>query len=49
LFTGVRRIAALEIEVDGEVMPECRDIFIAKNFLLFSGDHEINVSYEVDA
>lgn len=47
LFTGVRRIAALSIELDGELMPECRDLPIGVGVLLTSDNHDIDVSYEV--
>lgn len=47
LFSGVKRIVSLTITVDGEEYPECRDVNIAKDVLLVSGDHEIELNYEV--
>lgn len=47
LFRGIKRIISLEIEVDGDVYPECRDVLIGVGILLSSGEHEIDVQYEV--
>ena len=49
LFDGVKRIVSLEIEVDGEVYPECRDVPVNAGILLTSGIHEIEIDYEVGA
>lgn len=46
LFTGVKRIVSLQIELDGQVYPECRDVPIGQGLLLTSGEHDIQVNYE---
>ncbi|MCP4925659.1 MAG: putative baseplate assembly protein [Gammaproteobacteria bacterium] len=48
LSAGVKRIVSLEIELDHEVYPECRDVPLADGILLRNGGHEIEVNYEVD-
>ena len=47
LGSGVKRIVSLEIELDHEVYPECRDVPLAAGVLLRNGEHEIEVNYEV--
>jgi len=47
LFNGVKRIVALQIEIDGEAYPECQDVPIDVGILLTNGDHDIQVDYEV--
>lgn len=42
---GVDSIERLLIRLDGEATPECRDIPIAANALLFSDGHRIDVNY----
>ena len=49
LFNGVKRIESLQIELDGEAMPECKDVDIGLGILLESDEHDIDVSYEVNA
>ncbi|MBR0820223.1 putative baseplate assembly protein [Bradyrhizobium liaoningense] len=40
---GVDSIERLVITVDGEDFPECKDVPIAANSLLFSGEHQLEV------
>lgn len=47
LFGGVKRIASLRVELDGELYPECQDIAVATGMLLTSGEHQVQVNYEV--
>jgi predicted phage baseplate assembly protein len=47
LFSGVKRLVSLTIELDGEPYPECRDVPLDLGFLLRNGAHEIDVNYEV--
>jgi conserved hypothetical protein, phage tail-like region len=47
LFRGVKRLVSLRIELDGELYPECRDVPIDVGVLLRSGEHQIDVNYEV--
>jgi predicted phage baseplate assembly protein len=47
LRPGVRRVAALTIEVDGETCPVCSDVPLPDGLLLQSGEHDIRVDYEV--
>jgi predicted phage baseplate assembly protein len=47
LFSGVKRIVTLDIEVDGDSYPACQDVTIATDMLLSNGEHEITVNYEV--
>jgi predicted phage baseplate assembly protein len=47
LFGGVKRLVSLSIELDGEPYPECRDVPLDIGFLLRSGEHQIEVNYEV--
>jgi predicted phage baseplate assembly protein len=49
LFSGVKRIVSLQIEVDGDVYPECRDVPINIGILLSNGEHEVQVDYEVSS
>jgi hypothetical protein len=47
LRPGVKRIAELTIEIDGEPYPACRDVPLEDGMLLVSGEHEIRLDYEV--
>ena len=47
LMPGVRRVASLTIEVDGESCPVCTDVPVPDGVLLTSGAHDISVDYEV--
>jgi len=47
LFTGVKRIASLIIEVNGVEYPECQDVIIGEGILLTNGNHDVQVNYEV--
>ncbi|TGD76175.1 putative baseplate assembly protein [Mangrovimicrobium sediminis] len=49
LFSGVKRLVSLQIELDGEIYPECSDVPLATGVLLRSGAHEIQVDYEVNS
>ena len=40
---GVDSIEALTINLDGDDYPECKDVVIQANGLLFSGEHQIEV------
>jgi predicted phage baseplate assembly protein len=48
LFSGVKRIISLHIEVDGEVYPDCQDVPVDVGILLSNGEHDIQVDYEVN-
>ena len=49
LAAGVKRIQSLEIALDDEVSPACRDVAVAPGVLLVSGAHRIEVRYDDDA
>jgi len=42
-ISGVQRIQTLEMTLDGEPVPECTDVSLAVDTLLYSTDHEILV------
>jgi predicted phage baseplate assembly protein len=42
---GVQSIERLVIVLDGEEIPECRDVPIADGMLLFSNKHEVKANY----
>jgi predicted phage baseplate assembly protein len=46
IATGVKRVAKLEIELEGETYPVCTDVPLDANMLLKNGAHEISVRYE---
>ncbi|MEO0442667.1 MAG: putative baseplate assembly protein, partial [Pseudomonadota bacterium] len=48
LFSGVKRIVSLAIEVEGEPYPQCQDVPIDKGILLLSGEHTIDIDYELN-
>jgi len=45
---GVERIARIAVEVDGEESPECKDVAVGEGVLLFSTEHDVQVSYAFD-
>lgn len=49
LVGGVRRVAGLQISLDGEAAPSCSDVALPANVLLSNGLHDISVRYEVPA
>lgn len=42
-LNGVQRIQRLELSIDGEPVPECTDVALPEDTLLYSTDHEILV------
>ena len=40
---GVDSIETLTINLDGDDYPECKDVTIEANGLLFSGEHQLEV------
>lgn len=46
---GVRRVARLQIALDGEAATACSDVALPPNVLLSNGLHDIAVRYEVTA
>ena len=46
LLAGVRRVARVELTLDGESAPACSDIALEPNVLLKNGAHDISVRYE---
>ena len=46
IVTGVKRVAKLEIELEGETYPVCTDVPLDAHMLLKNGAHEIAVRYE---
>lgn len=47
LAAGVRRIKTLTIRLDGEAYPACQDVPLEDGYLLTSGEHQVQVDYEV--
>ncbi len=47
--SGVRRIERLVFLVEGEEMPECKDIEIPEGVLLYSTEHNVEVNYAFDS
>jgi predicted phage baseplate assembly protein len=45
---GVERITRIVITVDGEESPECKDVQVEDGVLLFSTEHDVQVSYAFD-
>jgi predicted phage baseplate assembly protein len=46
MVQGVRRVASLELALEGESFPVCTDVPLEANALLRNGLHEISVRYE---
>jgi predicted phage baseplate assembly protein len=46
LVDGVKRIASLSLQLDGETAEPCGDLLIDPDVLLVNGDHQITVNYE---
>lgn len=46
MVQGVRRVASLELALEGEPFPVCTDVPLEPNALLRSGHHDISVRYE---
>jgi predicted phage baseplate assembly protein len=46
LVRGVRRVASLELALEGEAFPPCTDVPLEANALLRNGAHAISVRYE---
>ena len=46
IVAGVKRVAKLEIELEGETYPVCTDVSLDAHMLLRNGAHEIAVRYE---
>ena len=46
MVPGVRRVASVELTLEGETFPPCTDVPLDANVLLRSGVHEISVRYE---
>jgi uncharacterized phage protein gp47/JayE len=44
--TGVQRIERLLIVIDGETMPDCKDVPLPEGLLLYSTGHEVQVNYD---
>ena len=45
---GVQSIEKLVLSIDGNQIPECKDVPIAEGMLLFSTKHEVTVNYSFD-
>lgn len=49
LLAGVKRVARLELTLEGESYPACADVPLEENVLLRNGEHEVSVRYEEEA
>lgn len=45
---GVERITRIGITVDDDLLPDCKDVPVADGVLLFSNEHDVQVSYAFD-
>jgi hypothetical protein len=42
---GVMRVEELQLVVEGERLKRCENAAIPKDYLVYGGEHEINVSF----
>jgi predicted phage baseplate assembly protein len=47
--SGVQSVPTLVLVLDGEEMPECRDVPLGRHALLYSGQHEIDAGYRFES